>query len=120
MSFLSAEIAREYRGIPERKKIILPNPVRAFHKQAKVMDGTKPYYTMLNVGRLVEFKDQKTLIKAFGAIVAEFPKWRLTIIGTGVLRANLDALVDQMGLNEVVHIMDQSSDIRIMRMRICL
>ena len=75
------------------------------------MDGTKPYYTMLNVGRLVEFKDQKTLIKAFGAIVAEFPKWRLTIIGTGVLRANLDALVDQMGLNEVVHIMDQSSDI---------
>ena len=109
MSFLSAEIAREYRGIPERKKIILPNPVRAFHKQAKVMDGTAILYDV-GVGGLLNQR-QKTLIKAFGSIVAEFPKWRLTIIGTGVLRANLDALVDQMGLNEVVHIIDQSSDI---------
>ena len=44
-------------------------------------------------------------------LLLNFQKWRLTIIGTGVLRANLDALVDQMGLNEVVHIIDQSSDI---------
>ena len=111
MSFLSADIARGYRGIPERKKIILQNPVRAFRKQANVMAETKRHYTMLNVGRLVEFKDQKTLIKAFGAIAGDFPDWRLKIIGTGALRKNLDALIERMGLTMVVRIIEHSDDI---------
>ena len=111
MSFLSADIARGYRGIPERKKIILQNPVREFQRQANVMSNAKRHYTMLNVGRLVEFKDQKTLIKAFGAIVGDFPEWRLTIIGKGALRKSLDALIESMGLSMAIQIIDQSDDI---------
>ena len=111
MSFLSAEIAREYRGITERKKIILQNPVQDFQKQANVMGDDKRHYTILSVGRLVEFKDHKTLIKAFAAVVTEFPKWRLKIIGTGVLRSDLDALIDSLSLNNVVGIFDHSDDI---------
>nr|ADD96618.1 putative UDP galactose lipooligosaccharide galactosyltransferase [uncultured organism MedDCM-OCT-S12-C71] len=73
-------------------------------------DG-KRHYTMLNVGRLVEFKDHKTLIKAFAAVVTEFPRWRLKIIGTGALRTDLDTLVESLSLNNVVKIIDRSDDI---------
>lgn len=111
MSFLSSDIAREYRGIPERKKIVLQNPVRNFQKRADVMSNAKRHYTMLNVGRLVEFKNQETLIKAFGAISDDFPEWRLKIIGKGALRKSLDALIERMGLTKVARIVDYSDDI---------
>ncbi len=111
ISFLSVGIAREYLGIPKGRKIILPNPVRAFNKQAKVMGKGKQSYTILNVGRLVEFKDQAILIRAFAKLVAEFPKWRLKIIGKGALKPDLEALIKHLDLNDVVKMIDFSGDI---------
>ena len=111
ISFLSLDIAKDFSLIPERRKIILHNPVRPASKEADVMGISKSQYVMLNVGRLVEFKDQKTLIGAFGMIADEFPNWRLKIIGQGPLRAELDRTIEGLGLSKVVEIIDKSKRI---------
>ena len=111
ISFLSEEIAKGYKLIPRKKKLILHNPVRVMPKIAKVMASTKPNFTILNVGRLVEFKDQKTLIDAFYKIHAEFPEWRLRIIGQGELKLSLLSQIERLAIGNIVEILDRSGDI---------
>ena len=53
---------------------------------------------ILSVGRLVEFKDHKTLIQAFAKISAEFPDWRVRIVGDGHLKGSLESLVAELNV----------------------
>lgn len=111
ISFLSKEIAKGYKLIPLKKKLTLHNPVRVMPKIANVMASSKPNFTILNVGRLVEFKDQKTLIDAFYKIHVEFPGWRLRIIGQGKLKPALLLQIEQLAIGNIVEILDRSGDI---------
>lgn len=111
ISFLSQEIANSYGLIFRNRKIILHDPVRKMSKFANVFASSKCRFLILNVGRLVEFKDQKTLIEAFSKICCEFPEWRLKIIGQGPLRGELDLQIKSLDLINVVEIIDKSDDI---------
>lgn len=55
--------------------------------------------TLLAVGRLDTQKQFDHLISAFGRLAEDFPSWRLVILGEGLERATLEALVDKEGLN---------------------
>lgn len=55
-----------------------------------------------NLGRLVEFKGQDTLIRAFKLVYEKFPSARLMIIGDGELRNKLEMLVQLLSLNDKV------------------
>jgi glycosyltransferase involved in cell wall biosynthesis len=80
-----------------RRMVAIPNPVEApVSRSADAAGG--PVKTLLSVGRLEEQKDHRTLIDAFASIAADFPDWRLRIIGEGTLRAGLEAQVKRLGL----------------------
>ncbi len=111
MSFLSDEIAESFGLVSKKRKLILHDPVRKMSKIADVMAPSKTYFTILNVGRLVEFKDQKTLIECFSRIRYDFPQWRLKIIGRGHLRAELKSQIERLMVEDVVKILDYSDNI---------
>lgn len=56
---------------------------------------------ILGVGRLSEQKDFATLIRAFARVPSNFDA-RLLILGEGPLRAELEALVVELGMEQVV------------------
>lgn len=56
---------------------------------------------ILAMGRLTEAKDFPTLIRAFAAIHARHHA-RLLILGEGALRGNLEALVQEMGMDQEI------------------
>jgi glycosyltransferase involved in cell wall biosynthesis len=57
--------------------------------------------TIINVGRLVEQKDQETLIRAFAKVRSRRP-CRLVILGEGERRATLAALAQKLGVGSDV------------------
>ena len=57
---------------------------------------------VLNVARLEDFKGQDVLLKAWVAIVAEYPTAKLWIAGTGSLETTLKQMVATLGLQNHV------------------
>ncbi len=57
---------------------------------------------VLSVGRLDEMKDYPTLIRAFKIVQEQMPQARLAILGEGILRPGLEALVSELGLGEKI------------------
>lgn len=57
---------------------------------------------ILSVGRLDTMKDHPTLIRAFDLVQQQLPQARLAILGDGVLRPELEALVQQLNLGDKV------------------
>lgn len=59
-------------------------------------------FLFLNVGRLVEAKDQCNLIKAFSLLTQKRKSVKLMIVGEGELRSELESLIKQYGLENIV------------------
>jgi glycosyltransferase involved in cell wall biosynthesis len=55
-----------------------------------------------NLGRLVEFKGQDKLIKAFKQVLEKFPNVKLLIVGDGERKTELKNLVQALSINEKV------------------
>lgn len=62
---------------------------------------SKDIPNILSVGRLTKAKDFATLIRAFSIVVKHVPS-RLVILGEGELRLELEALVCELGLQDVI------------------
>jgi len=63
-------------------------------KQSNILIG--------NVGRMVDFKGQKYLIRAFPKVAEKFPNTRLMIVGSGKLEHILKELALSMGIKDKV------------------
>jgi glycosyltransferase involved in cell wall biosynthesis len=57
---------------------------------------------VLAIGRLIEQKDHETLLRAFVRVRGNQPSARLAILGWGVLEEQTRALVQELGLGDVV------------------
>ncbi len=57
---------------------------------------------ILNVGSLIEVKDQATLLSASAELLLETPNARLSIVGTGMLGSRLRALASNWGIADSV------------------
>jgi glycosyltransferase involved in cell wall biosynthesis len=64
-----------------------------------------------SVGRLVQVKDYPTLLKAFAIITNKINKCKLVILGDGILRAELEAYVNENGLSKKVMFLGSRRDI---------
>lgn len=64
----------------------------------QVRDPLDETPTILHVARLVEKKGTEYLIRAFGLTASRWPETELVIIGTGPLKADLEALTKSLGL----------------------
>ncbi|WP_336054300.1 glycosyltransferase family 4 protein [Streptomyces sp. CA2R101] len=112
---LRAEIARHYRTLdalvttteadaavyrarmplPGVRVLAVPNIVPA--PDGPPSEGTSK--VIAAAGRLVRGKRFDLLIEAFSAVAAKHPDWRLRIHGGGAERAQLQELIDGLGLN---------------------
>lgn len=95
-------------GLPAEKVKVVYNPVvteELFKKAEEPLDhpwfapGEPP--VILGVGRLSEQKDFATLIRAFSLVRKRRPA-RLVILGEGEQRSSLEALVQELGLEQDV------------------
>ncbi len=102
-----AEDVAHVTGLPLYRIKVIYNPVdpEAFVKADEPVDH--PWFSngqppvILGVGRLSPEKDFPTLIRAF-ALVRQHRPAKLVILGEGAERAKLEALVQQLGLQEDV------------------
>jgi glycosyltransferase involved in cell wall biosynthesis len=85
-----------YRG----KFRIIPNGIQVskFMVQSAQPGSHWPRVRIGTVGRLVDIKDQATLIRAFQIVHKAFPAAELHLLGDGPLRINLELLASQLEL----------------------
>jgi glycosyltransferase involved in cell wall biosynthesis len=67
--------------------------------------------TLLFVGRLAEIKNLPTLIRAVAIAVPRVPDLQLWVVGHGAERANLDALVEELGIQNSVTFWGERLDV---------
>lgn len=94
---MKRSLRREY-GIKKQIKLIEygVNSSFAARKHIKKEEGIKQ---IVSVGRLVEQKDFSTLIKAFRVVNDSLKNTRLSIVGEGPLRRQLEQEARKIGLN---------------------
>ena len=86
--------------------MIIPNPIE------KISIGkVKKEKVIINVGKLMDQKNQKLLIKAFSKIADKYPEYKLKIYGEGPKRKELESLVKELGLSEKVEMPGWTPDI---------
>lgn len=98
--------------VPEEKIDVIYNPVDQEHIQESIKNGTigKEHTNLFNknekiimtAGRLVDDKDQATLIQAF-ARVNKQNKAQLIILGEGGLESKLKNLAQELGIEDRVY-----------------
>jgi glycosyltransferase involved in cell wall biosynthesis len=66
---------------------------------------------LLAVGRLVYSKAHRVLIAAMPAVLKKFPNAKVGICGDGVLRAELEAQIQALGLSDSVKLLGQSDNV---------
>jgi GalNAc-alpha-(1->4)-GalNAc-alpha-(1->3)-diNAcBac-PP-undecaprenol alpha-1,4-N-acetyl-D-galactosaminyltransferase len=67
--------------------------------------------TIVNVGKLMDQKNQKLLISAFSKVVDNYPEYKLVIYGDGTKRQELEELIESLGLNDRVMLPGWTSEI---------
>lgn len=74
---------------------VIPNPTILNNKCISLLDEKK----IVSVGRLVEQKNFKSLIKAFKKVVEKHPDWKLDIYGEGNLKNDLQTQIRSANLS---------------------
>jgi len=103
-------------GCPEDRIATLPVGVdlaRFAFAERRLAPGEEVH--ILTVARLVEVKGVEYGIRAVAKIISRYPSVRYQIIGDGPLRASLDALTRQLGVNDRVNFTGAVSQETLMR-----
>ncbi|MDI6735724.1 MAG: GT4 family glycosyltransferase PelF [bacterium] len=106
-------------GIKEEKVICIPNGVEFQRFDVEIDRDSKRREIGLQkndivvgiIGSLDPIKDHKTFLSAGVEIIKEFPKARFLIIGDGLLKKELLALSEKIGLSKRVLFLGQRDDI---------
>jgi glycosyltransferase involved in cell wall biosynthesis len=106
ITVISDVIKTSYPTLLRRKMHTIPNPVHMLEQPKRA-----PEKLVLNVGRLVDQKDQSTLIEAFSLIAKDYPDWSLMIVGKGPLKNALQDKIENSGLTERITIVPEANDI---------
>ena len=96
ITVISDSIRNSFPPALRRRMDAIPNPVVGAGPLADPIGGQSK--VLLNVGRLFDQKDQRTLIEAFARVAHAWPDWTLRIVGEGPLRRTLESLVRDKGL----------------------
>jgi len=95
-----------------RDRIVsIPNPVQPISNPAFPNEDKNPPKRILHVGRLSYQKNQAFLVKAFALIAKKKPDWLLTLVGEGEKRAEIEQLINDLGLGEQVELVGAVSDV---------
>lgn len=104
----AAKDLADYAGLSREKITRIYNPVIAplvthvdYHLDSRSAHWNTAEIKILTVGTLKEQKNHELLIRAF-SILRERSNAHLLILGEGQLRANLETLIHQLGLDDYV------------------
>lgn len=89
-------------GIPPGKIDVVHNGIDLDLFKTEQSFKTEPGSSIVYLGRLKRYKNVDRLIQAFVSVRSEVAGAKLTIVGEGDHRATLEAMVDKLGLREVV------------------
>lgn len=81
---------------------IIPNPVLSPQPSDATSNIQLPRPALVAMGRLVQAKGFDLLLRAFAQLKDQRRDWTLVILGDGPLRAELEALRNQLGLEQRV------------------
>lgn len=95
------QVKEELQKIVKCNAVVIENPLDEQTYSKDIFVGSRRK-VIVNVGRLIEQKNQTMLIKAFSKISKEFPEYELHIFGDGKLKKELVQLIDSLKLNEKV------------------
>ena len=85
-----------------RKSVVLPNSLNpAFIREVYAGEREKQ---IVAVGRVDANKNHRMIIKAFAGLAERYPEYELVIYGEGELRQELLHEVEEMGLQERIHL----------------
>lgn len=104
-SFTRDRLIRDFGVASERVRLV----TSGVDLERFVPDGTREPF-ILGVGRLIERKGFDRLIDAFALIAADFPDYRLKIIGKGSEEATLKVRADHTGLASRIDFMGGVGD----------
>lgn len=99
---LSASVKKLYPLFLRPKMIVMGNPVIVEEDESDLAFKDPTRKIILNVGRLSEQKDQKTLIRAFAQLADAYPQWDVRIVGEGEARPFLEELIAKHHLEDRV------------------
>jgi len=95
-----------FHWIPASRRAVIHNPVLSADnapEESKWPEGADPNKKwLIAMGRLVPVKGFDLLLKAWSRAAPEHPDWQLLILGEGELRADLERLRRDLGLEESV------------------
>jgi len=91
--------------------MVMPNPVYIHPEKIVERERNSTRKIVLNVGRLSDQKDQKTLIRAFSRIADQYPEWDVRIVGEGENKEFLEDLIVQKNLTTRVHLVGTTNKI---------
>ncbi|KFN45080.1 hypothetical protein N789_03395 [Arenimonas oryziterrae DSM 21050 = YC6267] len=84
----------------EREQVfVLPNPLDLARFEGISDQPPSDPPTILTVGRFMEEKNQTELIEAFALLAADYPTWTLRLVGDGVMREELERVVEKNRLS---------------------
>ncbi|SRR5579883_1020851 len=81
----------------------IPNPVSLPPTQQELSDKLLDKPSLIAIGRLHKQKGFDLLLQAFAKLKDLYPEWKLTILGEGSLRSELETLRNQLELGDRVH-----------------
>lgn len=93
---LTEEDAKSWAKI--RPCTVIPNPLPFFPETTSTCTNKR----VISVGRLYEEKGFDRLIEAWSMVAAKYPDWKLHIYGEGILRKNLQHLIQKKELTHSV------------------
>lgn len=88
------------------KLVVIPNPIT--HWTGLLSDGKAKI--AVSAGRLAPMKNFSGLINIWSKVVKRHPDWVLQLWGTGELQKELEGQIEQMGMNEYVHMMGYTTE----------
>jgi GalNAc-alpha-(1->4)-GalNAc-alpha-(1->3)-diNAcBac-PP-undecaprenol alpha-1,4-N-acetyl-D-galactosaminyltransferase len=93
---------------PKWSVVSIPNFVpEPPEKQPLRRNGSK---RLLAMGRFVHAKGFDLLVKVFSELAKSYPEWKLTIVGDGPLRGELERLIHELGILDEVELPGWSTD----------
>lgn len=99
------KIKNLYPSFLQKKIAVIENPIDMQRLSAQIEDvQNKEEKVIISAGRLEKQKDFFTLIQAFGKSNAIVSGWRLKIFGKGVMKAELEQYINNLGLQEYVEL----------------
>jgi GalNAc-alpha-(1->4)-GalNAc-alpha-(1->3)-diNAcBac-PP-undecaprenol alpha-1,4-N-acetyl-D-galactosaminyltransferase len=97
----------EYSSKIQQLISVIPNPVLLPEHDKIIIPKTIGERSIIAVGRLERQKGFDLLLNAFAKIKDKHPGWKLTILGEGSLRSEIESLCNQLELTERVYLPGQ-------------